>query len=109
MQQYIVKNDSSRNIRFTGEVVASAESSPDTAHPSFSRSTGRWTELTLYRTKGGKFVCHELGGTQWQGEHNRHRAAVCEDEEAVIEFFGTGWLAKELYDDAGMDCAVNVE
>lgn len=109
MQQYTIKNDGARNIKFTGEVLGHAASSPDTAHPKYSRSVGRWTELTLYRTKGGKFVCEEVGHTQWQEEHDRHRAAVCDDQECVIEFFGTGWLAKELYEDAEIDCAIEIE
>lgn len=98
-----LKRDNDRNLVFTGELIGSASSSPNNAHSNYSRETGRWTELNLYKTAGGKFVCHSIGRTQWQGEHDRYSAQVCETESEVVDFFGTGWLAKELYEDAGID------
>jgi hypothetical protein len=32
-----------------------------------------------------------------------------ETQDGVIDVFGAGWLAKELYKDAGIDCAIEVE
>jgi hypothetical protein len=109
MQQYTIINDSALNLRFTGEIIATAVSSPEILDSNYSRSSGRWIELTLYRTKGGKYVCHERGCTQFKGEHERNRAIVCETQDGVIDVFGAGWLAKELYKDAGIDCAIEVE
>jgi hypothetical protein len=110
MKEYFVTRDGERDIIFTGEVIATAKSSPNTAAGNYSRSTGRWSELTLYRTQGGKYVCQEIGRTQWQGEHDRYRGAVCEDADCVCEFFGQGWLAKELYaDTAEIDCSISVD
>lgn len=98
------------NIRFTGELVASASSSDNQAMgSSYSGETGRWTELALYKTASGKYVCHEVGRTRWQGEHDRYSGEVCETLDQVIEFFGHRWLAKELYAEAGIDDAVEVE
>ncbi|GEM_PF-1199208 len=70
---------------------------------------GRWAELILYRTQGGKYVCEQIGRTERQGESDRRSAAVCEDHEGVIEFFGTGWLAKDLYAKAGIDITIHVD
>ena len=109
MKEHIIKRDNERDLVFTGEHVASASSSPETSRSDYSGSTGRWTELFLYRTTSGKYVCHSIGRTQWQGEHDRHNAAVCETPEAVCEFFGSSWLAKELYDSADIDCAERVD
>lgn len=110
MKEYIVKRDNERDIIFTGEIIATASSSPEQSRSDYSGSTGRWTVLRLYRTKGGKYVCQEIGRTQWQGEHDRYRGAVCEDADCVCEFFGQGWLAKELYrDTAEIDCSIRVD
>ena len=108
-ETFTVIRDNNRDIRFSGELIAEASSSADKAGSDYSGSTGRWTELRLYKTTAGKFICEQIGRTQWQGEHARHSAAVCDDAEAMIEFFGTGWLAKELYDKVGIDAAETVE
>jgi len=109
MKEHTIKRDNAPDLKFTGEQIASVSSSPDTARSDYSGSTGRWTELRLYRTKGGKFICESIGRTQWQGEHDRHAAAVCETAEAVCEFFGSSWLAKEMYEAADLDCAERVD
>jgi hypothetical protein len=105
----LVKRDGDKDISFTGELIAEAETSPETARSAYSVTTGRWVELRLYRTQGGKFICEQVGRTQWQGEHDRYSGAVCEDHAGVIEFFGNGWLAKELYEEAEISAAEEVE
>lgn len=109
MKEHTITRDGERDIIFTGELIASVSSSPEQSRSDYSGSTGRWTELSLYRTKGGKYVCESIGRTQWQGEHDRHSGAVCDTPEAVCEFFGNGWLAKELYAATEIDCAEHVE
>lgn len=96
--------DNKPDLRFEGECIGAASSSDNNASgSSYSGSTGRWTELKLYKTKGGRLVCHEIGCTRWQGERDLYKAKVCEKTEEVIEFFGHRWLAKELYEDAGIE------
>jgi len=109
MKEVRVKRDSLPDIKFKGEKVAEASSSADRANPGYSGETGRWCELYLYRTVGGKFVASEIGRTSWEYEHDRHRAEVCNDASEVINFFGFGWLAKELYDNANIDAAEEAE
>lgn len=70
---------------------------------------GRWAELALYRTQGGKYICEQIGRTEREGERDRRSAAVCEDHEGVINFFGAGWLAKDLYAKAGIDITTHVD
>lgn len=102
--------DNEPNLRFTGEEIASAASTDNNAAgSSYSGQTGRWTELSLYRTKGGKYVCHQVGRTCWQGERDRYSGAVCETLDEVKAFFGHRWLAKELYAEAGISDAIDVE
>ena len=109
METITLENDNAPAIRFTGELVAETSSSNNNASSYYSGQTGRWTTLKLYKTKGGKFVAQSIGHTQWQGEHDRHKSAVCEDEAAVIAFFGHGWLAKDLYEEAGIEDVQDVE
>lgn len=110
METFTLEIDNEPSVRFTGELVASAASSDNQAMgSSYSGQTGRWTELALYKTKGGKFVCHQVGRTRWQGERDRFSGKVCETLAEVKEFFGHRWLAKELYAEAGIDDAVEVE
>lgn len=103
MQEYTIKRDNDRNLRFTGILLGSAESNSNNASGNYSGSTGRWTELRLYETKGGKYVCQSIGRTQWQGEHDRFSAVVATTLDEVYAFFGGGWLAKELYEDANIE------
>jgi len=109
MKTIIVKRDNDRDIKSTGETIASVSSSASNAHSGYSGSTGRWTELTLYRTKGGKYICEQIGYTQWEGEKTRYSGCVCETIDQVVEFFGTKWLSKDLYENADIEVAVEVE
>lgn len=99
----IVYRDNGPAFRFTGELIARVASSANNASSAYLGRTGRWCELKLYRTQGGKYVCSQVGRTQWHGEHDRYSAAVAATEAEVIEFFGHGWLAKDLYEEAGID------
>lgn len=110
MKEYVIERDNGPSIKFTGTHVAGAGSSANNAAgSSYSGETGRWCELDLYKTKGGKFVCSQVGYTQWQGERNRYSAEVCENEAEVIKFFGQGWLAKRLYENAEIENVVEIE
>lgn len=102
METITIENDGAPNIRITGQLLVCTSSSANNASSYYSGSVGRWTELNLYKTAGGRFVAQSIGHTQWQGEHTRYKAAVCQTEADVIEFFGHGWLAKNLYEDAGI-------
>lgn len=107
-KKFTVERDDEPAITFTGVEIASTWSCGDRGHPNYSGSTGRWTVLNLYRTKGGKLVCERIERTQWQGEHDQHEGVVCETEREIIEFFGHGRLAKELYSEADINTAVEV-
>ena len=109
METFTLEIDNAPSIRFTGERIARSCSSDNNAAGSYSGQTGRWTELELYKTVGGKYVCHQVGCTRWQGERDRFSGEVCETTEEVKNFFGYRWLAKDLYFQAGIDAAVDVE
>lgn len=110
VETFTLEIDNAPSIRFTGELMARAASSDNRARTNrYSGQTGRWTELAIYKTKGGKFVCHQVGRTRWDGERDRFSGKVCQTPEEVTGFFGYRWLAKELYLEAGIDISVQVE
>jgi hypothetical protein len=110
MEKITVERDGDRNITFTGELIATASSSDDRAMgSSYSGSTGRWQVLRLYKSKSGQFVAQRINRTRWQGERDTYEAAVCSSHEEIIEFFGSGWLAKDLLEEAGIDAAVDLD
>ena len=106
VRAYIVSRDNQPDLRFTGSLLGAASSSPNNAHPDYSRSPGRWMTLALYETTGGTMIAEKIGYTQWANEDTRFSAAICEDDAAVRDFFGHGWLAKRLYNAVGIE---NVE
>lgn len=109
METYTIKRDNERAIKFTGEKIAGTSSSPDRAMGSnyIGPVGGRWTELRLYRTKDRKYICEEVGHTQWRGERDRRSGAVCDDVNCVTKFFGHGWLANALYANAKIEDSVD--
>lgn len=110
MDTFTLEIDHAPDIRFTGELIASESSSDNNAAgSSYSGKTGRWTELFLYKTQGGKYICHQIGRTCWDGERDRYSGKVCDSTNEVIEFFGQGWLAKALYFEAKIENVLEVE
>lgn len=110
METFTLEIDNAPSIRFTGKLVASVASSNNQAMGSdYSGKPGRWTELALYKTKGGRFICQQVGRSIWQGERDRFSGKVCETLAEVKEFFGHRYLAKELYAKASIDDTVEVE
>jgi hypothetical protein len=113
METHTIERDGDTDLRFKGELLASASSSPDTARSDYSGSTGRWTVLELYRTAAGNYVVHEVGRTSWDGEQDRHTATVCEAEAEVVDAVRThdgrlGRLGKQVLEEAGIDAVEEI-
>lgn len=110
MEKFEIERDNGAALSFSGELIAKVSSNPNIAYgSSYSGEVGRWQVLALYKTQGGKFICERINHTQWQGERDTHAPKVCTNNNEVIEFFGHGWLAKDLYSEAGFDAAEIVE
>lgn len=108
---HVVSRTEGRALRFDGELLAAVKSSMNRASRRWSGWTGRSQELELYRTVSGKFVAVARNLTCWQGERDTVEAAVCGTEEEVFAFFDSrapGWLAQELYEEAGLDYVEDV-
>lgn len=103
MDTITLTRDDDRDVRFSGDEIASV-SSWEHSGP----RNQRWTNLSLYRTASGKLVCDEVGKSLWRGEHDRNQVHIADTEGQLIESVGTGWLAKDLYDEAGIDHAEEI-
>ncbi len=110
MESFVVEIDNGPGLRFRGKIRANVRSYSDKARVGeYSGQVGRHSELSLYETAGGNFVCQLVERTCWQGESDSYDGKVCDTVEQVKEYFGYGWLAKELYRDAGIDVALTVD
>jgi len=109
-EQITIERDGQPDLRFTGEKLAGTSNSPDrAAGTDWSGQTGRWTTLRLYRTEGGKYVCHRIEHTQWIGERAESFAEVCNNTDEVQAFFGYGELAKEIYYLANIEAVQTID
>ena len=68
-------------LRFTGVEIGSG----DTRIEGGNRAN-RWTEVTIYRTKGGKLIAHVGYRTCWQGEHDTDNAKSFETPAELVEW-----------------------
>jgi len=103
IRDYIVERDNAVDLRFKGQILAEATSKDP------YNDGGRWQELTLYKTVGGKYICSKVDVTRWIGERTRSKAEVCTGVSDVIKFFGMSSLAKELYEEAEINNAEIVD
>ena len=110
MQEFQIDRDNGASLSFTGELLAKVSSSDNNASgSSYSGQTGRWQVLALYKTEASKYICQRIDRTRWQGERDSRHTKVCTNNNEVIEFFGHNWLAKDLYDKAGIKDIEEVE
>ena len=97
-EEFTLKKDGDIDCMFRGVLLAHA-SSMSTAKNSGKQ---RWSELSLYKTDKGLWVCYRIGRSSIPGERSLYTYEIFESVEDVATFFGFGWLAKELYDTAGL-------
>lgn len=96
MKEFNLEADNRTDVAFTGLKLASVKSRD------YNNRTDRWTELHLYRTQGGKYVVQTLGMTSIQGEHVKRIVDIASNLAELYEICGHGWLAKYLYQAAGL-------
>lgn len=102
MEIYTIERTDEQPLRFEGELIASVNS--------YRHDNNiRWTELALYRTRGGRYACVVQAKTILQGESYFTRAAVVEDAAAVVEYFGPAWLSRKLFYEAGIDDEIDID
>jgi hypothetical protein len=98
MIKHTLISDLSRNITFIGEELASNRR---------ETGTGHFTRMKVFKTSGGNWACSKVYETQWQGESDQHLATICKTVEEVIEFYGLGDQAKDLYSDLKIEADIS--
>lgn len=108
-QTYTVHRDNQRPLRFTGTHLAVARSSSDRSRSDFSGQVGIREILELYQSQRGDYIACRTIITQWQGDHDTHEAVISSSRQEVMNYFGFGWLAMEIYAAADWDIAEDLD
>lgn len=102
MEQVTVTRDGQPPIRFTGEELANASN-----YSHQGPNQNRWTVVTIWKTKGGKYVARVVRRTQWQGESDRYSATSAATPEEIIKWLqgdddatSLGSVSQEAVEDA---------
>ena len=72
-------------IKFTGEDIGSGSTRSVSGE-----GHNRWTDVRIYRSKGGRFIAEVNRITRWQGESDHHSAVSKATAKEIVE-----WLAGE--------------
>lgn len=100
MKKIKLTSDLSRDITFEGELIERVRR---------ETGTGHHTLMEIYKTSGGNFACYKVYQTQWQGATDKHLARICKTHLEVIDFFGLGKQAKDLYYGVGINATISEE
>jgi len=100
MYQMVVPNAGTTTLRFEGEMIGEALSCVDSSERQSVGNEFRWSELRLYRSADGHYICEQVRSSHWTAANQRHKVAVCDSKAQIMAFFGKSWLARELYADA---------
>lgn len=108
MKRYVVKRSGQTPLAFEGEVLASFATSFDRAHPDYSGRPGRAESVTVYRTKGGKYVVAVAHLTCWQGGHDHYDAQVFGSLSSALNYLAfeadvPEWVVDEIIDQLGAE------
>ena len=98
-----IEVDYEPNIVFSGKEIATAQSHDSDAFGGiYSGCAGLWTVLTLYETCKCVYICHRVERTRFSGQKDQNFAKACKSIKEVKEFFGSGPIAIQLYETAGI-------
>lgn len=86
MEKVRLARSGQRALEFVGELLAEFATSPNQASPRWSGAVGRWEEVRVYQTQGGKYVVWVADYTQWQGERDHYEAHIFDSLEEVMEY-----------------------
>ena len=108
-ESFRIDHDDGLPIAFTGNLLCIVESSPDSNRSNWSGMTGRWRRLELYKTRAAQYICVCRAFTQWERERDSVSVEVVNEPKGIAEFFGPGWMLRQLCEQSGVDLAEHVE
>lgn len=85
MEKHTITRDGDKPIVFTGERIGEGST-----HSNQGSNEFRYTDVYIYRTKGGKYVVDVQHITRWQGEQSTSTAAALDTPDDVI-----AWLKED--------------
>ncbi|PVZ64481.1 hypothetical protein [Pelagibaculum spongiae] len=97
-----VKRDNDKDIKFTGELLASVAARECPKYSDYSPHT--W--LNLYINQSGSYICEKIEELAHEDYKRSFTATSCNDQSEIFDFFGNDDQAKMLYEKAGLE---NVE
>ena len=97
---FVLNQKDGADLRFTGKLLDAVRT------PVYH---GRWTELRVYQTKGGKFVGVKVGRSLLFNESDRSESKVTESLAELTGFFGHSHLAKVLTERLGIREYVEID
>ena len=95
--EFTIKRGNDKDLKFIGKELACVD---------MSYGFYQWIEISLYKTRGGKFVCQKINSTALE---DQCLYTIVDTEKEVIDFFGSDNMAKELYIRAGIDFYEEIE
>ncbi len=100
MYQMVVPKEGANALIFDGEMIGEALSCMDQPSRQHTATDDQWSELRLYRSADGHYICEQVQSSHWRAVQQRHKVAICDSKAQIMAFFGKDWLANELYVDA---------
>lgn len=76
MEEIKLMRDGKRDLEFEGCQLSHAST--------YANGAPRWFELTLYRTRAGKYIAAGVGRSDVEGETDRYWARVASDPEDLV-------------------------
>lgn len=86
-KEYTLTRDDDKDLKFSGKVLIAWRT------PAVS---GRFREIRVFETRGGKYVAQLLGNSVWPTEVSKSSVKVCSTKEEVLEFFGKGFIGSHI-------------
>lgn len=100
LETFEVRQEDGPDLRFEGEMVCRL---------SEPFRNGRSFRLSLFKTKGGKFVGVSEGMSLWPGERTRSKVVIAETLEELPQKLGYSAQAKRLYQILKIDAVQHVD
>ncbi len=69
----------------------------------------RWTELEVFETKQGKYICVTRGCSSLSGETTRQQVVVRNTLQEVCGGFTSGWLSQKMLKELPLDPVQRIE
>jgi len=89
MKEITVRRDGDRDLEFIGVELGSGSFGTG-GTSGYSCDWNRGTDVTIYRTQGGRYVVAVRQWSCWQGERDAHRATACDTAADVL-----AWLIED--------------